>query len=1117
MPPFSRPNVLALALLCSAAWAVSAPTAQAALPRFPNAHGGQIAFVADGNIWTVPEAGGAATRLTSDTGQDMFPRYSPDGKWIAFTANYQGNVDVYVIPAKGGAARRLTYQSDIFEGTGGRHGPNNMVVTWTPDSQNIVFLSRRKAWNSWISLLFQVPVAGGLPTEMPLDSGGLLTYGPDGHSIAYNRIFRNFRTWKRYTGGLAQQVFTYDFNSKSLTQITDWKGTNTSPMWYGRKIYFLSDRDHAFRANIWVYDLDTKQTREITHFTDYDIDFPSLGDNAITFQQGGKLYAIDLPGETLHEVGVTVPDDGTRTQPRVVDGRDFIRATDMAQQPDYSLSPNGKRTLLSVRGDIVSVPTEEGSIRDLTNTVGADEDHPVWSPDGTMVAYTTDNNGNQQIALRPSSGGAEKILTHFTTGYLYAPVFSPDGKLLAFSDSAHRLWLANTDGTAPRMVAQNPFGEIHDQSFSPDGRYLAYSLNRDAQQHGLWLYDITAGHATGISTGTNDDTAPVFSPDGKDLYFLSARHENPVISDTEFAFATLKSSGIYVIPLAATAASPFAPRSDEGNWDAAKKPDTPGWKPGNIKPIQIDFNGLMARAVAVPVQAANIASLDMRGAHLFYQTQPLQMAEGNLPGEKSALHDYDLEKRKDGVVAEGLDGYSLSADGKKVLVQTKKDYVVIDAEAGDDGKPKNANKKTLKFDDLRVHVDARAEWHEMFDNAWRLERDFFYSTAMNGVDWNAVHDAYAKLLPLAGSREDVNYLIGQVLGELANSHTYVGDGDDADPTKKVPTPALGVDFGLDTASGRYNFARIYPGDNTRPSYRSPLTEPGLNVHEGDFLLAVNGAELKAPQNPYSLFAGITPDETVSLTVSDSVTGKRRDVVVKPVKSEIPVREKAWIDNNRAVVDRLSGGRIGYIYLSDMEQLGLQQFIRQFYNQLGRQALIMDDRWNGGGFVDQLVLERLRRVLVGLDANRERAPQPIPNQSINGPKICLINHYSASDGDIFPYFFRQYGLGKLVGTRTWGGVRGIRGEWKMMDNGYVTIPESAMYGLQSQWVIENHGVDPDVSIENQPGDVLAGHDRQLETAVDMLMRQIANTPGGLPKPPALLPAYPPDGAVPPPGH
>jgi tricorn protease len=603
--------------------------AMAALPRYPNLRNGMIVFVADGNLWQVRRDGGTAQRLTSDLGQDMMPRYSPDGKWIAFNASYQGNMDVYVIPAAGGAARRLTFESDIDgidQGTGGRMGPNNMVVTWTPDSKNIVFLSRRAAWNKWIAKLFTVPAAGGAPVALPLDSGGLLTYGPDGHSIAYNRIFRNFRTWKRYEGGLAQQVFTYDFDTQQLTQITDWKGTNTAPMWYGRNIYFLSDRDKNWRANIWAYDLDTKKTRQITYFSDYDIDFPSLGEDAITFQQGGKLYVLDLPSENLHALDVTVPDDGTRTQPRTVSAKP-VRATDMGSDTDYALAPNGKRTLFSARGDIFSVPSKDGSIRNLTNTTGADEDHPAWSPDGTQVAYTTDTTGEQQIAVRPATGGKETILTNFPTGYFYVPVFSPDGKMLAFTDNEHRLWLTDSEGkSTPRQVARDAYAEMHDQRFSPDSRYLAYSLYRDAQQRGLWIYDIAAKSAVAVSEGLNDDQMPVFSPDGKYLYFLSSRHENPASSDTEFDFATLNSNGIYVAPLTRDSFSPFAPRSDEGKVedkvDAKNKGDAKG------REIHIDFEGLMSRAVPVPIPAGNIVTFDLRDTRIFYQTKPIPLCSG---------------------------------------------------------------------------------------------------------------------------------------------------------------------------------------------------------------------------------------------------------------------------------------------------------------------------------------------------------------------------------------------------------------------------------------------------------------------------------------------------------
>jgi tricorn protease len=1130
---------LATALLYASASVFAAVTARAALPRFPQPYGDRIVFVADGNVWSVAKSGGGAERLTSAQGQDLLPRVSPDGRWIAYTEASNAGTDIWVIPAAGGAARRLTYHPTTEAGTGGRHGPDNMVVTWTPDSRFVVFLTKRQQFNTWIQDMYKVPVAGGLPTPMPIDSAvGLATFGPDGHSIAYNRIFRNFRTWKRYNGGLAQQVFIYDFDTRKLEQITSWSGTNTSPMWAGRKIYYLSDQDTHRRANIWVYDQDTRQSREVTHFTDYDIDFPALGDGGIAFQQGGKLYLLDLPSEQLHEVAVSVPDDNPRTRPHVAQVKDAIRSADPARQVDFALAPNGKRTLFSARGDIFSVPTEEGATRDLTGTPGVDEDHPAWSPDGRMIAYTTDVGGGQQVAVRPAEGGPEKVLTAFAEGYLYGPVFSPDGRRLAFSDGWHRLWLASVDGGAPTQVAQDRFSEIHDQSFSPDGRWLAFSQATQTGRRDLYLYEIAGGHATRLGDGSSIDADPVWSRDGKYLYFTSNRHENPVPSDSEFDFAILKSTGVYALPLARDTVSPMAPRSDEADTGPAPE-NGPGPpqnaaghtrgatpltaeeakgehgkpapdRPGPIAPIRVDLDGMMARAVALPIEPGDIAQIDARDDRIYYLTQPITEIEGPLNGEKTALHFYDFKKRKDSVVADNVDSYSLSLDGQRVLIRHKDDYTVLDTKA--DAAKDDDTKKKLDLGHMRVLVDPPAEWAEMFANAWRLERDLFFSTAMNGQDWKAVRDSYARLLPLLGSREDLNWLIGQMLGEIGNSHTYVGGGDDGDTGPKVKTALLGVDWALDPASGRYRFAVIYPGDNTRDAYRSPLAQPGLGVRPGDYLLAVNGVDLRAPTDPDSLMQLADADTTVELTVADSPAGTPRHVVVRPVDKELGVREAAWIEHNRAVVDKLSGGRIGYVYMSDMEQLGLQQFVRQFYPQMSKQALIMDDRWNGGGFIAPYALERLRRVLVSLETNRERAVTTEPNEVLNGPKVALLNHWSASDGDIFPYLFKQYGLGKLVGTRSWGGVRGIRGDWSLMDGGYITVPEAAIYTLDSQWAVENHGVDPDVEVENQPADLLAGHDAQLETAVSLLMQQIAGKPGGLPAPPPLLPPYPPSGVV-----
>ncbi len=1138
-------RVLATGLL-SAMAAGAAPPARAAaelgaaaatLMRFPNASQGRIVFVAHGNLWSVPRAGGTALRLTADPGQDVMPRYSPDGKWIAYTATTQGNEDIYVIPAGGGEARRLTFHSDVVAKAPTRWGPDNMVVTWTPDSKAIVFMSRQMDWNPSQNRLFTVPLAGGLPTLLPLDRGGLLTYGPDGHSIAYTRMFRDFRTWKRYDGGRAEAVDTYDFDTRTLTHITDWKGTSTSPMWVGRKIYFLSDRDANRRENIWVYDLDTKQTAQVTHFVDTDIEFPSYGDDSITFQQGGKLWAVDLPSQALRQVKVDVPDDGTRTQPRWVNVAAAIRDVDTSQTVDYALSPNGARAAFSARGDIHTVPAEHGAIRDITNTSNADEDHPAWSPDGRTIAYTTDGSGAQQVAVRPAAGGPETLVTHFRTGFYYTPVWSPDGHTLAVPDANHNLWLVDTGGNVePRKVAADPYDEIHDAAFSPDGKWLAYSTKRANRLREIHLYEIALPRDTVVSDAMANDFDPAFSPDGKYLYFVSTRHELATFSSSEFNIATLKSDGIYVATLAAVTPSPFAPQSDEGAFKAqpdqrvanppghgkpaatpastptgpAPADTTKGWHPGLSGAIHIDLDGLMRRAVPLPIPPTDVAAMDARDHRIVYLTQPPALIEGNLPGETSALHVYDMDARKDAVVATDLDGYALSADGGRALIKHGKAWMIVDTKPMVDGKPQA--EKTLHLETMRERVDPRQEWSEMFENAWRLERDLFYSASMNGDDWQRVHDSYARLLPLLGTREDLNYLIGQIQGELGNSHTYVGGGDDGDRTEAVATPLLGADYAQDAATGRYRFAMIYPGDNTRSHYRSPLTEPGVDVHAGDFLLAVNGQELRAPDTPYSIMVGL--QGPVTLTVARSATAPRRDVTVLPLANELAVREQYWIDHNRQKVSQLSGGRVGYVYLSDMESLGMEQFIRQFYPQIDRQALLIDDRWNNGGFIDQIVLERLRRVLVGMSTNRERAAITAPEQLVDGPKAVLMNHYSASDGDIFPYYFRKYGLGPLIGTRTWGGVRGIRGNWTLLDGGYITVSEDSLYGTDGKWVIENHGVDPDIEVEDVPSEYQTDHDIQLETGVKTLLDRLGRTPHGVVQPPPPLPAYPADGNVPP---
>ena len=1101
-------RLLALALAAGLG-AAAAPWAGAAsnpLVRFPAMHGDRIVFEAAGDLWAVGRSGGVAERLTADRGYDMMPRFSPDGKTIAFTGQYDGGTDVYVVPAEGGMAQRLTYHSDVVKDAPMRWGPDNMVLGWTPDGSSVVFLSRRDTYNSWFGRLFSVPRAGGLPERLPLPKGGVLSFSPDGKKIAYNRIFRNFRTWKRYDGGLAQDVWTFDLTTHAVQRITHWKGTDTHPMWYRRTIYFASDRGANRRLNIWAYSLDDKTFRQVTHFEKYDVDWPSLGDDGIVLACGGRLYVIDLPSETMHEIDVDVPDDGIQRRPRWKNVSKSIGGMDIA--------PNGKRALFTARGELLTVPRKHGNIRNLSRTPAARERGAAWSPDGKWVAYVTDASGQDQIAVRPADGtGSETVLTHRTAGYLERPRWSPDGAMIAFSDSDHVLWYVNVSSKKVVRVDKDPYAEMGDYTFSPHSGWLTYSKAQANNLRQVYLYSIASGKVTGVGNAMTSDSEPVFGSAGKLLFFISSRHPNAVFSGTEFNEATLKMDGLYAATLRADLPSPFAPRSDEGvvekktKKDESKTPPAQEKKKGAAAPqaVKIDLDGLYARAVAVPIPAANIVDLNVAKDRLYYMTRPVGSLSGPLPGEKSKLHVFDLKKRKDTVVASPVSAYALSADGSSLLVSAGGKFVIRSAKP----EAKDPQAAPLDLGKMKVRVDPPAEWREMFEQAWRLERDYFYNPKMNGVEWKAVRAAYEPLVSKCLCREDLNYVIGEMQGELGNSHTYVGGGD-RQRNGYVPVGLLGVDFGLDSSSGRYFFEKIYPGDNSREETRSPLTEPGVNVHRGMFLLAVDGVPLKAPSNPYAPFVN-TLGRTVRLTVAEDATGKgRRTVTVKPIANELEIRLKTWIEANRQHVNDASGGKLGYIYLSDMDEQGMNQFIRQFYPQIRKQGMIIDVRYNGGGFIDQIVLERLRRVLVGMETTRQGMPSPIPSAMVHGPLVCLANHYSASDGDIFPFYFKKYGLGPVIGTRTWGGVRGIRGYWKLMDGGYITVPEFSLYGLKSQWVLENHGVEPDIPVDDLPGDVIAGRDAQLEKGIQVLLDKIKANPPSLPQRPPLLPAYPPKG-------
>jgi tricorn protease len=1048
--------------------------------RFPNTSQNRIAFIAADQIWTAPRAGGLATQLTTDPARKMLPRFSPDGRWIAFTSVHGATADVEIIQADGGPPRRLTYESipGIVRGA-----PDNMVVTWTPDSRSVVFLSRKTSWNRWVERPFAVSLQSGLPTPLPVDQSGFLSFGPDGHSFALNRVMRDFDPWKRYHGGQAQAVSIYDPATSQLRTITNWQGTNAQPMWAGEKIYFLSDRGPSARKNIWVQDLGSGTTRQVTHFKDFDADFPSLGAGAISFQQGGLLWRLDLPSETLHKLDIQIPGNRSLVAPRMVDAASAIRSQDGFQYPwpfkliDYALSPDGSRAAFSAHGDIVMVPVAAGAPRNLTNSTDADDDHPSFSPDGKMIATTTDLTGEQQIAIRPVAGGPARILTHFKTGFPYLPIWSPDGTRLAFGDASHNLWLLDIRDGALLQVARNPVHEIRDPDFSPNGQWLAFSTRRSNGAAAIHLFDIAHRRDIVVSNARENDMKPVFSADGRFLVFISARRPAVVQSDSQRDFITTFSTGLYAAVL----------RKDDTAPEAAGGPAATS--SSSRASFRIDLDGLMQRVVPLPASSGTISDLAVRGNHVFYQTDPVETLTAPLGGTHASLHRLDLAKGNDTVIVNDLANFTISADGSRVLYATDAgEWHVCDAAPG------HQADILLPTAHLQVRVAPLLQWREMFENTWRLDRDLFVQPDMDGRNWAEIRRAYATFLPKLRSPSDMTYLLQQLQGELSSSHMVVSPADEETLPAVAEARPIGADLALDASSGRYRLAHIYQGDNSRPKQASPLTAPGIMAQEGSFLLAINGTELKAPQNPDQLLAATTGMLTLSLAASPN--GPRHDVRIKPLRNELAVREADWVDNNRETVERISGGRLGYLYLPDMMAGGVIAMTQPITD---KQGLVVDVRYNRGGFVTPWALQRLHQTPFGYFVNRQGGTEPRPATSMPGPAILLANQYSASDAEQFAYFFKQQG-GTLVGLRTMGGVRGIASEWQLMDGTGITVPFNQIYTADGTWPVEGQGVDPDVRVDQQPAAVLASQDPQLETATRLLMGMIAPHPTQTPKPP-----------------
>ena len=1140
-------NWIVFTLLAFASFCFAQEQPEGRLMRFPDIHKDKIAFMYGGDLWLVSSNGGTARRITTHPGRELFPKFSPDGKWLAFTGQYDGNFNVYVMPSDGGQPRQLTfYQGGVP--LSDRMGIHNEVVTWTPDSKRIVFLSRRDSYNGWTRRLYSVSIDGGLPEPFALDQAGLASFSPDGTKIAYNRIFRNFRTWKRYTGGLAQDIYVYDLKNNVLEQrLPHTEHSDTFPMWHENTIYFTSDRGPEHRLNLYSYDLGSKQVQQLTNFADFDVMWPSLGPDSIVFENGGYLYVLDLAGKQAKKLTIALSGERDLTMKRW--------ATVTKWVTDFDIAPDGKRAVFAARGDVYTVPAKEGSIRNLTRTPGIREHGVSWSPDARLIAYVSDRTGEEEIYIAPQDGlGKEQQITSGYKGFKFPPIWSFDSKKLAWADKDLRLWYADVTDKKPVQVDQAKYGEITHYSWSPDSKWIAYDKPSENQNSAVYLYSTADKKITPVTTDFNNSNSPIFDPDGRYLYFLSDRDFNEVLGNIDFEFANPKTTRVYIVTLRADEPSPFPALSDETapksevppasatatdtaqdqnesktknrkdtaknqdkDQDTDKDKDKDKQKEKKV-PFRIDLDGLQQRVVALPTGPGVIPSLQASKDFIYYVTQPIQGLSGPLPGETSAVQAYDLKERKQKTVIDNVEHFALSFDGSKLLYEAGEgggaagggapaahSYGIMDAKPAEP--PKKIGEGALKLDGMRAEIDPPQEWKQIFNEVWRQERDYFFEPSMNGVDWQKVRDKYAQLVPYAASRYDLTYIMGEMIGELSNSHTYVGGGDYPD-LHPVNMGLLGAQFDPDPATGLYRLRRFLPGENWDSKLRSPLTEPGLNIKDGDYLLAVNGRPLRVPQNPYELFVN-TANENVTLSVNSKPTEDgARHLQVKPIPDDYGLRELKWIEDNRKKVDAATNGRVGYVYLPDMGSDGLNQFVKQYFPQIRKEGIIFDVRYNGGGFVDELIFERLRRILAAMTSARNFQNTTIPQNVFHGYMACITNQYAASDGDFFSYFFKQYKLGPLLGERTWGGVRGIRGNIPLIDGGYITRPEFSLYGLDSKWLIENHGVAPDVEIDNRPDLVVKGQDPQLEKAIELVMQQINANPKKLPPRPPDLPAYPP---------
>jgi tricorn protease len=1065
---------------------------EARLLRFPALHGDRVVFTYAGDLYTVPVQGGLARRLTSDPkGFEMFARFSPDGKTLAFTGQYDGNTEVYVMPSEGGEPRRLTHTATLErDDVSDRMGPNNIVMAWK-DNDTVVYRSRRNHWNPFKGELTLARLSGGVPQALPVPRGGWCSFSPDGQQMAYNRVFREFRTWKRYRGGQADEIWLHHFGTGETTRLTSDPAQDIFPMWHGDRIYFVSEREESHQANLYVMDLKTRKPRRLTDFTEFAVKFPSLGDTGIVFENGGYLYRLDFQTEKAVRIPVEIRED-------LVIGRGGLR--DVSKETtSYEIAPDGARALIGARGDVFTVPAKNGATRNLTQSPGVHERNAVWSPDGKWIAYVSDQSGEDEIWIRPQDGSGEpRALTSGADTYKYEIVWSPDSQRIAWTDKLNRLQFVEVESKQVTLVAQSEAFEIRDFVWSPDSQWLAFTRPEVRRFANIYLYGLAQKNQVQVTDGWFDVGSPEFSSDGKYLFFVSERSFNPSYGQTEWNHTYSDMERIYLVTLAAATKSPLAPKSDEvkprddkaavsgPEAQAASDKDKDKDKDKAAKPskvvVTVDVEGLTQRITVLPPPASNYGSLSSVGDKLFYV-------------KKGKLHLFDLEKDKESELGE-VAGFRVSADRKKMLVKVGSELAILDLPSA---KLDLADRK-LSLSDLKVRLDRRAEWNQIYNECWRQMRDFLFDPKLHGVDWAGMRRRYEPLLAHVQHRADLTFIIGEMIGELNIGHAYVGGGDLPKP-ERISLGLLGAVIQPD-ASGYFRIERILRGHNWDSKYRSPLTEIGVEIRPGDYILAVQGQSTRGMTDLYSALVGTAGKPVVLRVNREPKEEGARDQTVIPTADEQPLYYLDWVLGNIEKVDKASGGKIGYVHVPDMGVPGLNEFAKFYYPQLHKEALVVDCRGNGGGNVSPMIIERLRREPAMWTVARNGSVNVDPSGQVLGPKVLLIDQHSASDGDIVGYRFRKHRLGPIIGQRSWGGVVGIRGSLPLLDGGILNRPEFSRFDLEAkEWIMEGTGVEPDIEVDNDPTREFSGTDDQLNRAIAELKKAMESKPVKIPQPPA----------------